>query len=94
MLLGLISSAAGITTGILDDRLIGHFGSILPLWINHGAVQIFSCAVFLCLFVWRTKSKNVLSHSFLKWVYIGIGGVAVMMLFYGGHLGAKLAGRI
>ncbi len=94
MLLGLISAAAGIATGIWDDRLIGHLGSVFPLWINHGWVQVFSCTIFVCLFIWRTKQTEILTHPNLKWIYIGIGGIAVSILFYGGYLGAKLAGRV
>jgi len=94
LLLGLISAAAGIATGLWDDTLIGHLGSVSPLWVNHGWIQIFSCTLFLALFIWRTKMPTVLIHTKLKWIYIGSGGFAIGILFYGGHLGAKLAGRI
>ena len=94
LLLGLISSSAGIGTGLWDDTLIGHLGSVSPIWINHGLIQIFSCALFLTLFIWRTKMPTVLIHTKLKWIYLGLGGFAIAILFYGGHLGAKLAGRI
>ena len=94
LLLGLISAAAGIATGLWDDTLIGHLGSVSPLWVNHGWIQIFSCTLFLSLFIWRTKMPTVLIHTKLKWIYIGSGGFAIGILFYGGHLGAKLAGRI
>ena len=94
LLLGLISAAAGIATGLWDDTLIGHLGSVSPLWVNHGWIQIFSCTLFLSLFIWRTKMPTVLIHTKLKWIYIGSGGFAIAILFYGGHLGAKLAGRI
>ena len=94
LLLGLISSCAGIATGIWTDSLIGHLGSVFPVWNNHGWVQIFSCILFLILFIWRTKNPAVLIHAKLKWLYIAFGGLAIAILFYGGHLGAKLAGRV
>jgi uncharacterized membrane protein len=94
MFTALVSAAGSITTGIWQDSLVGHFGSVVPLWVNHGWVQIFSCLIFLCLFVWRTKHPGTLTHPNQKWVYAFIGGLAVTILFYGGHLGAKLAGRI
>ncbi|MEA1882647.1 MAG: DUF2231 domain-containing protein [Candidatus Marinimicrobia bacterium] len=94
LLLGLISAASAIATGIWDDTLIGHLGSVFPLWVNHGWIQIFSSIIFLIMFVWRTKNPHLLTTPNLKWIYIGIGSIAVAILFYGGHLGAKLAGRI
>ena len=94
MFIGLVSAAGSITTGIWQDSLVGHFGSVMPLWVNHGWVQVFSCLIFLCLFIWRIKNPHTLTHPNKKWVYTFIGGLAVTILFYGGHLGAKLAGRI
>ena len=94
LLVGLISAAAGIASGIWQDTLIGHFGTVSPPWINHGLVQVIACIIFLILFVWKNKNPNLLTHSKQKWLYIIIGGVATAILFYGGHLGAKLAGRI
>ena len=94
MFTALVSAAGSIATGIWQDSLVGHLGSVMPLWINHGWVQLFSCFIFLCLFVWRIKNPDTLTHPNQKWVYTFIGGLAVTILFYGGHLGAKLAGRI
>jgi len=94
LLLGLVSAGAGITTGIWNDTLIGHLGTVTPFWLNHCWVQIFSCIIFLSLFAWRTKYPQTMNHSIQKWLFIFIGAVAIAVLFYGGHLGAKLAGRI
>ena len=94
LFLGLVSAMVGMATGIWNDRLFDHFGSVTPLWINHGWVQIFSSFIFICLFSWRTKCPNILNITPSKWGYLFIGTLAVAILFYGGHLGAKLAGRI
>ena len=94
MLIGLISATAGMATGIWRDALIGHFGSTSPIWVNHGAVQIFSFLIFLVLFIWRTRRSSVLTHLRLRWVYLLIGIISISFLFYGGHLGAKIAGRV
>jgi len=94
LLLGLVSAGSGITTGVWNDTLIGHLGTVTPLWLNHGWVQIFSCILFLGLFTWRTKHPNVLNNAHQKWVFLFMGAIAVAVLFYGGHLGARLAGRI
>ena len=94
MLLALISSAVAIATGIIDDTLIGHLGSVFPLWKNHGWVQILSILIFLLVFIWRTKSPYFYQSYQSSRIYIIISGLGVVLLFYGGHLGAKLAGRI
>jgi uncharacterized membrane protein len=94
MLIGLISATAGMATGIWQDALIGHFGSTSPIWVNHGAVQIFSFLIFLVLFIWRTRRSSVLTHLRLRWVYLLVGIITITFLFYGGHLGAKIAGRM
>ena len=94
MLLALISSAAAIATGIIDDTLIGHLGSVFPIWENHGWVQILSSMVFLVLFIYRTRYPYFYETPKLQWFYLISSGIGVSLLFYGGHLGAKLAGRI
>ena len=94
MLFALISSLAAIATGIIDDTLIGHLTTTFPFWINHGVVQIFSCLIFLGLFIWRTKEPSILHTKISKLIYIIIGSINLSILFYGGHLGAKLAGRV
>lgn len=94
MLLALVSSAAAIATGIIDDTLIGHLGSVFPLWKNHGWVQIFSTIIFLALFIWRTKHPGFYTVLRLRWIYLISGGIGIAILYYGGHLGALLSGRI
>jgi|TARA_B110000438_G_scaffold160288_1_gene153506 uncharacterized membrane protein len=94
MLFALISSTAAIVTGIIDDSFVGHLNSVFPLWLNHGWIQIFSCTVFLSLFIWRTKDKNIFYNKFKKRAYTATALIGIAFLYYGGHLGAKLSGRI
>lgn len=94
MLTGLLSAAGGIATGILADTKIGHFGSVLPIWNNHGWIQVFSIVIFTLLFIWRSKKGSLPKRSDKKWTYLFLGVMAVITLFYGSHLGAKLANRI
>jgi len=94
MLLALVSSAAAIATGIIDDTLIGHLGSVFPIWVNHGWVQIVSSFVFLLLFIWRNHNPLFYERPKLRWLYLISGGIGIALLYYGGHLGAKLSGRI
>ena len=94
MLFALVASAAAIATGIIDDTLIGHLGSVYPLWLNHGLVQFFSCILFLTLFLWRTKDKSIFYDNLKKRVYTATALIGIVILYYGGHLGAELAGRV
>ena len=94
MLFALVASAAAIATGIIDDTLIGHLGSVYPLWLNHGLVQFFSCILFLTLFLWRTKDKSIFYDNLKKRVYTAMALIGIVILYYGGHLGAELAGRV
>ena len=94
MLFALVASAAAIATGIIDDTLIGHLGSVYPLWLNHGLVQLFSCILFLTLFLWRTKDKTIFYDNLKKRVYTATALIGIVILYYGGHLGAELAGRV
>ncbi|MBT4149342.1 MAG: DUF2231 domain-containing protein [Candidatus Marinimicrobia bacterium] len=94
MLFALVASAAAIATGIIDDTLIGHLGSVYPLWLNHGLVQLFSCILFLTLFLWRTKDKSIFYDNLKKRVYTSTALIGIVILYYGGHLGAELAGRV
>lgn len=94
MLFALVASAAAIATGIIDDTLIGHLGSVYPLWLNHGLVQLFSCILFLTLFLWRTKDKSIFYDNLKKLVYTATALIGIVILYYGGHLGAELAGRV
>ena len=94
MLFALVASAAAIATGIIDDTLIGHLGSVYPLWLNHGLVQLFSCILFLTLFLWRTKDKSIFYDNLKKRVYTAMALIGIAILYYGGHLGAELAGRV
>jgi len=94
MLFALVASAAAIATGIIDDTLIGHLGSVYPPWLNHGLVQLFSCILFLTLFLWRTKDKSIFYDNLKKRVYTATALIGIVILYYGGHLGAELAGRV
>ncbi|MBT4148927.1 MAG: DUF2231 domain-containing protein [Candidatus Marinimicrobia bacterium] len=94
MLFALVASAAAIATGIIDDTFIGHLGSVSPLWLNHGLVQLFSCILFLTLFLWRTKDKSIFYDNLKKRVYTATALIGIVILYYGGHLGAELAGRV
>ena len=94
MLLALISSVFAIITGLIDDNLIGHLFTTLPLWDNHGLMQIISIVIFLSIFIWRTKQPNLFDSKKNVFIYLLIGLTNVVILFYGSHIGAILSGRV
>ena len=59
MLTGLVSSLAAIASGIIDDSLIGHLGSVWPIWYNHGAMQIIAVIGFALLFYFKTSKEEL-----------------------------------
>ena len=94
MLLALFSSVFAIITGLIDDNLIGHLFTTLPLWDNHGLMQIISIVIFLSIFIWRTKQPNLFDSKKNVFIYLLIGLANVVILFYGSHIGAILSGRV
>ena len=94
MLLALFSSVFAIITGLIDDNLIGHLFTTLPLWDNHGLMQIISIVIFLSIFIWRTKQPDLFDSKKYVLIYLLIGLTNVVILFYGSHIGAILSGRL
>ena len=94
MLLALFSSVFAIITGLIDDNLIGHLFTTLPLWDNHGLMQIISIVIFLSIFIWRTKQPDLFNSKKYVLIYLLIGLTNVVILFYGSHIGAILSGRL
>ena len=92
MFAGLVSSLAAIASGIIDDSLIGHFGSVWPIWYNHGAMQIITVIGFALLFYFKTSQEE--SYKKYTIYYLLSAAILVVILFYGAHLGAQLSGRI
>jgi len=95
LLFALISSVFTIATGFVSDSLVGHMEDPFPLFSTHGSLQIF--AVFwlglTALLRWRFF-KRIISSKTITYLYIAVFSVGILFLFYGAHLGAKLANRI
>lgn len=91
---GVISAVFTAITGFLADTVTGHMSDPFPLYSTHGVVQLTASAVFLILFVWRWRLNTRLPEPPRQYLYLALGGAAAAILFYGGHLGAQLAGRI
>ena len=95
LFLGIISSFVTIVTGLVADWEYGHFESPFPVFDTHGSIQLLSVFLFSGLFVWRWKMDKKIPEPLYKTItYFTLGACAVGLLFYGGHLGAVLSGRI
>ena len=93
MLMALISSPFTIIAGIFAFM---EEGSWLDLYqFQHGILVLISTLLLLVLFWARIKFQLDFRYSSLKRnIYLSLHILAVGILFYGAHLGAKVADRI
>lgn len=91
LILGSISSIAAVITGFIADQSLGHMSEPFPIFATHGSMQIITSLIFISLLIWRYINDRTDTKPPI-W-YIIIGMLAVGTLFYGGHLGAGLAGQ-
>ena len=93
MLMALVSSPFTIIAGIFAFM---EEGSFLDLYqFQHGILAFISTLFLLVLFWARIKFQLDFRYSSLKRnIYLFLHILAVGILFYGAHLGAKTAGRI
>ena len=93
MLMALISSPFTIIAGIFAFM---EEGSWLDLYqFQHGILAFISTLFLLVLFWTRIKFQLDFRYSNLKRnIYLSLHILAVGILFYGAHLGAKVADRI
>lgn len=91
LILGSISSIAAVITGFIADQSLGHMSEPFPIFATHGSMQIITSLIFISLLIWRYINDQTDTKPPI-W-YIIIGMLAVGTLFYGGHLGAGLAGQ-
>jgi len=92
LMLGTISAVASVLTGFIEDQTYGHMSDPLPIHETHGSMQIIATIIFTTLLLWRMKF--MVNDSQPPSTYIAISALAVIILFYGSHLGAILAGLV
>ena len=94
MLMALVSSPFAIIAGIFV--FLENHGDFLDLFqFQHGILAFISTLFLLVLFWGRIKFQLDVRYSSLKRnIYLFLHILAVVILFYGAHLGAKTAGRI
>ena len=93
MLMALVSTPFTIIAGIIAFL---EEGSFLDLYQFHHGILVFMSTLFLLILFWiRIKFQLELRYSLLKRnIYIFLHTLVVGILFYGAHLGAKVAGRL
>ena len=93
MFMALVSSPFTITTGIIA---FFELGTLLDLaQFNHGILVCISILLLLVLFLARIKFELDFRYPCLKRnIYLFLHILAVGILFYSAHLGAKAAERI
>ena len=95
MLMALISSPFTIIAGIFAFLEEGSFLDFFQLPFYHGILAFISTLFLLVLFWVRIKFQLDFLYSSLKRnIYLALHILAVGILFYGAHLGAKVADRI
>ena len=93
MLMALISSPFTIIAGIFAFMEEGSWLDIYQF--QHGILAFISTLLLLVLFGARIKFQLDFRYSSLKRnIYLFLHILAVVILFYGAHLGAKTADRI
>ncbi len=92
LILGTLSALSAVLTGFITDEAQGHMSEPFPIFTTHGSTQIFASLLFLSLLVWRYVNNRTESKP--SRVYLSTSIVGILILFYGGHLGAIIAGRI
>ena len=93
---GVVSSVCALITGLITDLSSkpSLVDELFPVHENHASLQIFVVCIFLALMIWRINLRGSLpSNSSDAFIYLGVLGVAVAIMFYGSHLGAVFAGR-
>lgn len=92
LILGTLSALSAVLTGFIADEAQGHMSEPFPIFTTHGSTQIFASLLFLSLLIWRYVNNRTETKP--SRVYLSTSMAGILILFYGGHLGAIIAGRI
>ena len=92
---GMLSIVATIITGLLADSLVGHMENPLPIFSTHGSLQFVASFLLLGILIFRLIGGGKLPVSLMKRnLLLAAHALGIGLLYYGAHLGAKLANRI
>ncbi len=95
LIMALLATVGTIITGFIADQMEGHMDQFWLVFKTHGSMQLLSSINLICLAVWRFRIHGKIPGNIaMKRIYFGLLTIAVLGIYYGSHLGAKLAGRI
>ncbi|NOZ08409.1 MAG: DUF2231 domain-containing protein [FCB group bacterium] len=84
-----------VISGFWADALVGHMDQPFPIFSTHGSLQLLALVLLTALFIIRSWRKSHLPRTPRGLIlYLLVQAMSVGFLFYGAHLGAKLANRI
>jgi len=95
MVLGIFSAVCTAITGFLADTVLRHMDDPFPILESHGSLQVVAITLFVLLFLWRLSLQgNLPDKKRARIAYFSVSCISIVILFYGAHLGAILAGRL
>lgn len=90
-LFGTVAITITVFTGLVAVNTIPHNEASHEIMETHETIGLIAGGVFILLFVWRSILKKMLpSKNLHQLIYLAIGGLAVLTMLYGAHLGGKL----
>lgn len=90
-LFGTAAIIVTVVTGLVAANTIPHNEASHEIMETHETIGLIVGGVFIILFIWRSILKTMLpSKNLQQLIYLAIGGLAVLTMFYGAHLGGKL----
>ncbi|HWR08303.1 DUF2231 domain-containing protein [Sporomusa sp.] len=91
LLVGGVSLAAAIGSGVYAESTAGHNDASHVIMERHKQIEYVATALFGLLLVWRSLRKTMLPQSMVQLaVYYAIGVFAIGTMAYGAHLGGRL----
>ena len=95
LILGHVSAFFTILSGFIADDMMGHMELPFSPLKTHGFIALTAVLLLILLTIPRWRHSGKLPPQLKsKSLWIGGQAVAVFILYYGAHLGAKLANRI
>jgi uncharacterized membrane protein len=88
---GVIAIVITVTTGLIAANTVPHNEGSHEIMETHETIGLIVAGLFIVLFIWRSFLKTSLpSQRLQQIIYLAIGGLAVLTMLYGAHLGGKL----
>ncbi|HWR43455.1 DUF2231 domain-containing protein [Sporomusa sp.] len=91
LLIGVVSMAVAIGSGIYAENTAGHNDASHAIMERHKNIEYVAAVLFGLMLVWRSLKRTLLPGTVSQLViYFAIGVLAVGTMAYGAHLGGRL----